>query len=820
MEELKDYPHSFQMEDIERVKMNAFRSLKAHLEAGLEAGYSTSLETARTRNLLAYALFRLDEKSEAMAQTDTVLEMNDQHNNIVSLANKAYMLSQGIELDDAKEIVDQLQKLRGHRDFEYLVVMAKAELASGYLRLGPQFNEHAVNVFKEVIPLAREPEVWTWKFGLAVAYRHALGLQFAPYATQREDGVTHKHTSTLLQEVLDSPNTQEAASASLKANAHVEMALLLHSELDKTTRNKLCSDVQTGPLASCKKALALDDNNPSVLWKAGKLYRNYGDLFKSKKLLEKAVALQKSSAAYHHLGLTYKAMATDMQYGKLKTRRAGKREKKRQKAKEEKARSQEAEGGVPDPRRQNGVVRTARENREPTKAERIKKMVKSPKGNTQFDPEDTNVQKAIQNLKLAVDFSLKENSRALYDIALMHKATKNYQEALKYLKDIGEVDTSGMLEQITALEQMGLIYKEMSEEKVGEEKKRLAKKSESMLHRALSRAAELYSTTAAVEHIFGKIFQSPSALLRAADASEGNEDGKRKTKAAIFNLINDHKQSLALLQDIPRTQRDAGFSKLYIESFVKAGDPEKAIAYIAILKPTEQYREVMELLEPHDLHDVFFQAGRKTLLEGACNPGYFATAFREEVTLPPHYNKVESQPTTERPPALPGDDARCSPTTDEASAEGSYYYDIMLLYDDELEDIEEKAVKLADIGQTTYGLRVVRRHENLPPGILEQTFILENMERSRLIVLLPGREEMLPEFEVLVTCASQRESTVVLLTEGVTAENIPRELSTPRCRCLDCPAELFAPDFNPKDPFTEVTASAVCRLFKFLTNTE
>ena len=183
MEELKDYPHSFRMKDIERVKTNAFRSLKVHLEAGLEAGYSTSLETARARNLLAYALFRLDEKSEAMAQTDTVLEMNDQRNNIVSLANKAYMLSQGIELDDAKEIVDQLQKLRGHRDFEYLVVMAKAELASDYLRLGPPFNEHAVNVFKEVIPLAREPEVWTWKFGLAVAYRHAISLQFAPYAT-------------------------------------------------------------------------------------------------------------------------------------------------------------------------------------------------------------------------------------------------------------------------------------------------------------------------------------------------------------------------------------------------------------------------------------------------------------------------------------------------------------------------------------------------------------------------------------------------------------------------------------------------------------
>lgn len=110
MEELKDYPHSFRMKDIEHVKTNAFRSLKVHLEAGLKAGYSTSLETARARNLLAYALFRLDEKSEAMAQTDTVLEMDDQSNNIVSLANKAYMLSQGIELDDAKDYCGSASK--------------------------------------------------------------------------------------------------------------------------------------------------------------------------------------------------------------------------------------------------------------------------------------------------------------------------------------------------------------------------------------------------------------------------------------------------------------------------------------------------------------------------------------------------------------------------------------------------------------------------------------------------------------------------------------------------------------------------------------
>lgn len=822
IEALKDYPHSFQMKDMCEVRDNAFKSLEAHLQAGLESGYSTSLETARTRNLLAYALFRLNEKSEAVAQTDEVLKMDDQRSNIVSLANKAYMLSQGTELDDAKDIVSQLQKLKEDPDFEYLVVTAKAELATSYMRFGPQFNEHAANAFKEVIPLAREPEAWMWKFGLAVVYRQALGLQFAPYTSQREDAVAHKDAMKLLKEVLDSAGPQ-AASENLKANAHAEMALLLRSELDKTRRNKLGFEARTGPLASCKEALKLDNNDSSVLWKTGKLFRNYGDLFRSRTLLEKAVARQKSSPAYHHLGLTYKAMATSLKYGKLKTRRGGKA-KQRRRARKEK-RSQMAEGvevpAVPDPGRKNGVVGSARKDREHKKGEKIKKMVKSPNGTTQFDPEDDNVQMAFKNLKLAVEFSLKENSRALYDLGLMHKATGNDKEALKCFKDIVDVGTSGVLEQVTALEQMGLLYQEMCE--VGEEgeKKRLKEKSESMLYRALSRAAELYSSTAAVQHIFGKIFHSPSALLKAADASDCDERDKRKTKAAIFNLINDHKQSLALLKDIKDTERDAQFYKLYVESLSKGGEYDKATACIAMLKPTKQYEEVMELLEPHKVQDIFLQAGRMTLLEGACHTSHFTTAFRDLVS-PPHANsQVECQSATKRLSAPPGDGACCSPTEVEASDEDSslaYFYDIMLLHDDEDEDIEKKAIILAEILQTTCRLRVVRRHENVLEGAYEQNSITDNMDRSQLIVFLPGKKEILPDFEVPVIYAADRESTVVLLTDGVTVENIPRQLRTSRCRCLHCPTELFAPDFNPKGPFPEVIINAVCRLFKFLTN--
>ncbi|MCK5790464.1 MAG: hypothetical protein KAH34_06450, partial [Ketobacter sp.] len=312
----------------------------------------------------------------------------------------------------------------------------------------------------------------------------------------------------------------DAASANLKANAHAEMALLVHSPLDKEAKNKLCLQANTGPMASCKAALKLDDNDSSVLWKTGKIYRNYRDKFKARKLLEKAVDLQPSSAAYHQLGLTYKAMATDYQYGKLKTRRSGRRVKERRRAKEEKLRSLGVEG-VPEPSSKARALGTARENRERDKVDRIKKTIKSPKGTTQFDPEDDNVQMAIDNLKLAVKFSHGENSRALYDLALMHKATGNNDDALKRFAEIGKVGTSaGLLDQITALEQRGLIYEDMSDRTAdAEQKKKLIEKKESMLNRALSRLAELYSTTAEVKYLFGKLFHSPSALLKAADAA-------------------------------------------------------------------------------------------------------------------------------------------------------------------------------------------------------------------------------------------------------------------------------------------------------------
>ena len=104
--------------------------------------------------------------------------MDDKRNNLVTLANKAVMLWRQLKLssaDDRKQLLHQIQA--GCKDFRYLVVKAKAELAFSYTRLGPIFFPYPYQMFEEVLPQAKEPEKWLWKFGLALTWRRKLRAQ-------------------------------------------------------------------------------------------------------------------------------------------------------------------------------------------------------------------------------------------------------------------------------------------------------------------------------------------------------------------------------------------------------------------------------------------------------------------------------------------------------------------------------------------------------------------------------------------------------------------------------------------------------------------
>ena len=827
-EALKTYPHSFQMKDMDIVSNKTFSSLKKHLEAGLKAGYNTSLEMARVRNLLAFTLFKLEEHNEALEQTEAVLETDEQENNIVSLANKAYILNQLGNIDEADETVAQLKEIeiQDAARFDYLMVLAKGEQAASYMRFGPRFYQHATDTFLEVLPHAREPEVWAWKFGLAVTYRHSLDLQCIPYARHGRQPVTPEDILKLLQEV----SRAEAVSANLKANAYAEIGLLLDSMWDKKRKTSLGFQAETGPMASCKRALELDNSDASVLWKVGKIYRHNKDLFGSKKHLERSVQLQPSSAAYHHLGLTYKAMATNAKYGKLKTRRGGKRQKERKRAREEKMRRQQAEGGTPaerEPQKSLVIGGSARKN-ESGPIDRIRKAVKSANKSTEFDPEDENVRQAFKYLKEALEFSCDENSRAMYDLALLHKATRQFREALKYFDKIiqrkngGNSNPSGLLDQVTALEQKGLIFKEQADEEEDRSRKgKLINDGKKSLYRALEKAAEFYSNVSEVKDHFAQIFHSPSALLREAVRCE--------ERAAVFSLMNNHKQSLALLNEIAEQERNEQFYKTKLICYEKAGEFEEAVACLALLKPTEMHSKVMKLFENPQgkwcLNNIYIQAGRKALLDGSYTGGYFDKVFRESVD-PPDTAVPDAQPTAPKRICPEYEDdcndlaGAAAPDPSDSAEKTPNVYDIMLLHDEEDDYIEGKAKRLRDVLRRGIHLEVVRRDDNYPEGTLPLNNIDDNIERSRLVVVLPGQKTMTPMFENnFVGSASQRKNTVVLLTEGIVHGAIPRQLRLHRV--LQCPPQLLGADVDlTRKPYSEATVDSICQLFKFLIDTE
>ena len=62
------------------------KKLMSGLESTLSVGYKTALETAHAKNLLSFPLWQLDHRDDALQQLDLVLDMEDQHDNLVTLA--------------------------------------------------------------------------------------------------------------------------------------------------------------------------------------------------------------------------------------------------------------------------------------------------------------------------------------------------------------------------------------------------------------------------------------------------------------------------------------------------------------------------------------------------------------------------------------------------------------------------------------------------------------------------------------------------------------------------------------------------------------
>ncbi|KAL8612393.1 hypothetical protein ACOMHN_008378 [Nucella lapillus] len=850
--QLADFPHTFQLQEQERLGPDQLKRLKTGLESALTVGYETRMEIARARNLLAYFLFRLNQPKEALQQLEMVLEMEDQSMNLVTLANKAEILLDQMHLSEADELAQSLSEMKTKEEsFNYLVVQAKAELAFSYTRLGPSFFPHAISKFEEVIPKAKEPEKWLWMFGLALTKRRLIrakpqGISVTPSA---EIAAEQRDLLLSLIEI-----AEKCDSRSLKAKTYAELATLLYMVSKTPLRQEFYFRARNmNPVQACEKALKLDPKDNSVLCKCGRILRYCRQTERSKELLETAVATRPSSTGYHHLGITYKALANTEKYkntvkvpgyyhqmgrsqstfrGAQNYNRAPRydhqpqiphagprgaqnynsaRQPFRQTSagisQYDRSTSAYSHHGVESAAADSGtdVVPTLSLNRDVRVMQRM--MKSPPRGVTRFTRDDKFIKEALSNFKKAIEFSLGENTRAMYDLALLLKslgeleeAKENLQEMLKHQYGLFPTDV------VNIYEQMGLILKELAESETDEAKKKhLLQNSATMLQMAVTSAAEIFSKSVGVKEHLDEICHSFSVLLQEVENSDNNKHWKLQEKARLYQLIRDHKQSLDLLQEIeqisPENSENPEYLKLCIKDYVATEQYEKALAFVKVLECTSPSTATMQLFEDKGyVQKIRMHAARQSLLDTGPSVAnlHFRSAFQEAADA-----NQNDESTSE-----------CGDTdSSEDSKSGSEAWDVAILHEESRESWDH-AIKVSKLLENVFGLKVAVTGKDAPPNKLDFEGELRILKKSTVVLVLVGAK-ISRRLRYLIRQIAKRPSSLTLKVDG---EHVPQMLKANRS--LSCPPELLERQLSTYSEKSEAEADTICNLFSFLVNVD
>ena len=840
------------MEHQDRLLPHRLKNTLEALESALGVGFETPMETARARNLLAYLLCRLGRLTEALQQTGLAGDCEGQQQNLVSLANRAVILWRLGQRDQAGEVVRKLDDLRKSSQFPYLLVKAEAELAYTYTRFGPSLYRLALKLFGKVVQTGQQPEVWVWNFGLALTRRRLLSLDMTTEANRQEDYIS---VLRLFQDIV-----QHSDSRSLKAKAYAEMALILYTPPQQEVKEAVKGEAGMTVAQACDKALELDGNNNSVLWKCGKLLRYLRQTERSCELLTRAVSLRPSTKGYHHLGLTYKALATQEGIGKseevassttdmisralypvfqTQLSRCSSIESQCNQSEDlapksplpstkvdssisgdilfggdssvEGGSSGEGDnasgGGKENVAAAADADHTQEKAAEATAEFRIWKAIKSPlQLATKFTKGDPYLEETIRYLSRAVDISDGENGSAVYDLALVYRAMGELEMAKDCLeKTIHRGTCLAGMNKIRFFEQLGLVMADMSKKCIHQDdekkKKDLEKASQSHLLMALKAASESCSHSPHVQQNVGALWQSFATLFEAVEKTEGSQAGKLREKAALFRLIRNNKTSLALLQELkqmdPQKANDPEYLKLCIQNYVEMRDYEKAIGFVDLLQCTAQNEATMQLFQDRNyLLVVYLRAAELSLLLNHQSYKFHFSAAFRKV-----YGSGQPCTSSEDTDTAEEEERAAPPT-----------WDVHIVHEDsELDTV--LAEGLASVLKNTCGLAVTRNDEDSASGPVLSA-VLKVMKRSRLLVVMAGHKKMSKSLKFFTNHAARRQSSLTLLVHG---DHVPAVMKAHRSMSL--PDDLLtATDCLDQDQFTQQRVRTVIDVFSFLLN--
>lgn len=851
--DLEDFPHSFQLEIGE--SESPLVRLQRQEEAALQAGhYKSNDDIARAHNFLAYNDFRQCKGPEALERTDTVLnEVEGQERNIVSLANKAIILWKMREYKKYNSVLKQLRRLRKDPDFNYLKILAKAELAECYGRLGHHVKIKAIELFKEIIPKGREPEVWRWWYGLALMYRQTLSLQHAPV----DDHNTCNPKKILHHLLIVTANAKD--DNTLKAKAYAEIAWLMFTTLDKDMKTYLQRKARLSLLGACDKALALDNTNFSVLWRTGRVFRSFKGpyLSKARSLLESAVAAQESTSAYHHLGLVYKSMAVRSQCDTL--RKEALKEKKtaafpgkRSMRSKRKWKSRHARKLPMFLKRKSRFPHSL--SKEETIIDTISRIIKSPADKTTVHlvPGGEYVRHAVFYLRKAVEFSENENTRAVYDLALTYKAVGDLEEALKYFESICQrevlLSKYAALDVVSAYEQSGFIKLSQSrEEEDNLKKKKLHEEGLSRLDKCLQISAREFSRVTPLGKYSKFIWKSVAILLKETDKSRGGEVQKVVAKIKLIKLIHQPKELRELVKLLPKRQatqekkqkaremqrtkkaratrkkkkepaeEDTAVAEELFDDYYKNKDLyTAAVPYMHVMLRAVKRDQRAKYVKQGIVQEVCIAAAKQELLQNRSSARHPFVSVFTDVFGGDGDGGDAGAPIDGHDDDDDGARGSASATGDDDNDKCKWNVMVLNSNDD---DAESTSQALAHILKNTCGLKVTVGSSEVDPGDLALSGTMANMDRSRVVIIVLDRRgnNCSGEDRALFDHAAQRPNVFVLNQEEHCS--VPRSLKgRPKLPCSPALWEMStADDGQSTAPGDPAAVEAICDLFSALT---
>ncbi|XP_053375923.1 uncharacterized protein LOC123529233 [Mercenaria mercenaria] len=722
--ELKKYPSSFEVFEYLPTSKTDVKKIKDKLLLELQSEeYDTDIEFRRTCNLISFLCFVLKDFTEAESYTEEVLKRDP--DNMISLSNKTWFSIKNCSL--SQQCTDNCNKLESLMVNRFACLVAKAEIAFTFSRLGVKGYDRAKSLYKDVIEECEEimtaetiknrniptDYLCVWMFGYALVQRRLMNVCNTQNENELDQSCDNlRHVIDIFCRIIKLKDPSECVKR-YQARSYVELGHISFSEQDKLQGNirEIYPDDVDLPKTTEEyytTALQIFPNDVYILEKSGQYYRYARKIELSIQLLENAIEIKGTSHAYHHLASSLRRKL-DIDVGNV----------------------------VYKPFK-------AQCKRSSNKARATMVPVKSP-----LQPKPINYEAnkdAADKILGYFNMSVKKafNTAAMYDQALFYRQLDMIEKALELFEQLikNEDDHSSRVDLANAFEQAGLCLQQMLNQQPGDDQRKdMEEKMKMYWKSSIEISCNLISKIPSLN----KSWKSTFALRSIIGNANTKED--KQDLLFLYNKMEQYKEALEVLNELEKLAETQGENskivKGKVEKYLSLGMYDDVVIALSTLP------NVLDTIGKKLCMQIYVEAGIDALKKGYDGKARDRIRRAFEVLSSDRTNGCKER------------------------------YDLFILCNMDDEENGQKLLKIIN----SFGLHATFNTERLRPGTSMLAGMTNEMKNSDHFVIVfdfdarnvsvANRMQHLTERLQLIVEAREAGSSSIMVVKAKTCEQLP-----------------------------------------------